>query len=73
MKDDNAGPSPEDFVRRDQPGKKKNGKNEFDVEVDIINPVVGHFVFDHPNGSNFRQKCIKKKYAEYLPPAGAGA
>lgn len=73
MKDDNASPFPICRISGYQLCENKNGKDEFDVEVDIVEIVVRHFIFTHPKARDLGKQCIKNKHAEQLPPAGAGA
>lgn len=73
MKDNYAGPFPKSCVGRDQLCENKNGKDEFDVQIDIVEVVVRHFIFTHPKTRDLGKQCIKNKYTEQLPPAGAGA
>jgi len=73
MKDDNAGPLPKCCVSGDQFCENKNGKDEFEVEIDIVEIVVCHFIFTHPKAGDLVKQCIQNEYTEQLPPAGAGA
>lgn len=73
MKDDQAGPFPKAGIRRDEFCKNKDGENEFNIEINIVEPVVGYLIFTHPKACDFGKQCVKNKHTKQLPPAGAGA